>query len=91
MGNFVIIKKSEVRLVDKKVQRRGEKAIEKIALREGTTVASVRKKMEQAIDLGWNHNDPQVRQYWQKSFNGKKPSVEEFILFVADKAKKTVS
>lgn len=74
--------------MDKKDQRRAMRAIEKIAEREGKTVFDVREEMAQAIEVGWNSQDPQARRYWIRVSKGMKPSVEEFILFLSEEAKK---
>ena len=74
--------------MDKKEQRRAERALEKMANQEGISVAELKENMENAVEIGWNNKDPQVKRYWLRVAKGKKPTVEEFILFVADEAKK---
>ncbi|MBR5329074.1 MAG: hypothetical protein IKV45_02590 [Firmicutes bacterium] len=74
--------------MNKKDQKRAERAIEKGAMKEGISVSEFRKGLEEAIEVGWNNEDPQIKRYWLRVANGIKPSAEEFILFVAEEAKK---
>ena len=74
--------------MDKKKQRRAIRSIEKLAEREGKTVFEIREEMAQAIEIGWNNQDPQVHQYWIRVSDGMKPSVEEFILFLVEESRK---
>lgn len=74
--------------MNKKDQRRAERAIKKAAIKEGINTSEFRKELENAIEIGWNNKEPQIRRYWLKVAKGRKPTAEEFILFVAEEAKK---
>ena len=56
------------------------KAIELIAIREGISIAEVREKMQEAINLAFENKEQDVatKAFWGK-WGGRKPSPEEFI------------
>ena len=56
------------------------KAIEIIAVREGISIAEVRNKMQEAINLAFENReqDAATKAFWGK-WGGRKPSPEEFI------------
>ena len=52
------------------------KVIEKVALREGIDVATVRREMQTAIDIAYENRGDEP--FWQR-WKGRKPSIEEFL------------
>jgi len=62
------------------------KTLELIALVHGVSTAEVRKEIRLALDTGWESPDPAVQAYWAKiPRKGKKPTLEEVILYMADR------
>jgi len=68
---------------------KGKKAIEQVALKSGINVAEARREIELAIDAAIANPDPTVQAFWDKYIKGdRKPTPEEFIVYMADKIKK---
>jgi len=64
---------------------KGLKALEKVALKCGVSVAEVCKEIESAIDTGMANPDPTARAFWDKYMkSGRKPTPEEFIAYMAE-------
>ena len=64
-------------------------ALIQIALKEGISVAEVRKEIQTAIDAGLNNPDPKIQEYWAKiPKKGKKHTPDEVIAFLAKEVKK---
>lgn len=62
----------------------------KVARKYGITVEEVKREMQSAIDETYNnpnHNDVTKAYQDRVSRKGEKPTVDEFIRYVADKAK----
>ena len=71
---------------------KGKKAIIEVARKNGISVAEVRKEMEFAIDAAMKNPDPMTKRVWDECFpNGKKPTPEEFIVYIAKKVNAEVS
>lgn len=67
---------------------KGLKAIERVAIQNGVSVEEVRKEIECAINAGMSNPDPTARAFWDKYIkSGRKPSAEEFIVYMAEKTK----
>ncbi|MDL2287046.1 hypothetical protein LJB90_00560 [Eubacteriales bacterium OttesenSCG-928-G02] len=63
---------------------KGEKAIEDVAKSNGISVAEARKEIELAIDMAMANPDPTAKAFWAVYIkNGKKPTPEEFIVYMA--------
>ena len=68
---------------------KGKKAIEQVALKNGISVAEARREIELAIDAAIANPDPKAQEFWDKYIkDGRKPTPEEFIVYMADKIKK---
>lgn len=67
-GEFITMKKSKAM-----------KAIERIALQEGISVAQVRADMQAAIDNAYENRTESTADFWGK-WRGRKPTPEEFIV-----------
>jgi hypothetical protein len=66
--------------------KKAEKAIRRIARMQRISEAEVRREMEIAMLEGYNNPDPAVQAEWAKApFAGRIPSVEEFIVWCADR------
>ena len=66
---------------------KGAKAIERVAIKNGVSVAEVRREMELAIDEAISSPEPAARSFWEPYIkSGTKPTPEEFIAIVAKKA-----
>lgn len=60
-----------------------DRILEKIAVQNGVSVSQIRRDIQEALDEGWNSNDKNVREYWQKiPSKDKKPTLEEVILYI---------
>lgn len=71
-------------------ERQATKAFEKIAMREGISVAEVREEIQKAIDEAMKSNDPAVQAYWKKmSYKGEKPTPEEVVVYIATQVQST--
>lgn len=64
--------------------KNAKKAIETVAQREGLTVEHVRAEIAEAMTVGQNNPDPQVRAFWDMiPRTEKEPTPEELIAFLA--------
>lgn len=59
--------------------------INQIAAEEGLSPADVRRELAATIDAAWASPDPTARAFQQQLFPSGKPSVETFLLTLADK------
>lgn len=60
--------------------------IRQIALQEGISEQEVIDEMQKAIDIGFSNPDPAVQAYWAAMpFKGK-PTPQELMLYLAQKA-----
>ena len=58
--------------------------IKKVAKQHGVSCERVRKDIKEAIQVGMASDNPTVRENWRKiSKNGREPTVEEVIAFLA--------
>ncbi len=65
---------------------KAQKLFEQVALKNGVSVAEVRKEIEIAIDEAMTNPDPAVKKEWENfKFKGDKPTPEEFIVHMAKK------
>ena len=61
-----------------------ELALEKVAKDNNVSVKTVYSEIEKAIDEARCNTNPSVKAMWEAMpFNGKKPSVEEFLDYLA--------
>ncbi len=66
-----------------------DKIFKQIAIKNGVSVAQVRRDIQAALDEGWNSSDEKVRAYWRKiPAKHEKPTLEEVILFMVTECKK---
>ncbi len=64
------------------------KVFEKIAAREGVSVAEIRAEIQKAIDAGLVSPNPAVQQQWSKlPYKGDKPTPEDVIAYVVGQIK----
>lgn len=64
------------------------KAFEKIAARDGISVAKVREEIQKAIDEGLKSPEPAVQEQWRKMpYRGEKPTPEEVVAYLAKQVK----
>lgn len=64
------------------------KAFEKIAARDGVSVAKVREEIQKAIDEGLKSSEPAVQEQWRKmTYRGEKPTPEDVIAYVVGQIK----
>ena len=62
--------------------------IQQIARENNVTEDEVRKDMKEAMDAGRNNPDPAVQAKWAGfEYAGEEPTLEEFILWMAEKIK----
>lgn len=65
---------------------RGAKAIEEVARKNNISVAEVRREIEIAIVAAMSCPDPAAKAFWDKYIqSGRKPTPEEFIIYMAKK------
>ena len=65
---------------------KGTRAIEQLALQKGISIAEIREEIEIAINAAMTNPDPAAKKFWTEIMkNGKKPTPEEFIEYVAGK------
>lgn len=64
------------------------KIIEHIAAEHGVSVSEIRRDMEEALEAGYESRDKDeyARTFWGQ-WNGRKPTLEEFITATAKEAK----
>lgn len=68
------------------------KIYREVAKQNGVTVEEVKREMQEAIDAAYNspYNNDITRAYQDKiPRKGKVPTVDEFILYMADRTKKS--
>ena len=60
-----------------------------IALKNGVSVAEVRKEIQAALDEGMKNPDPNVQAYWNSiPRKGDKPTAQEVITYFSNQIKK---
>ena len=65
---------------------RGAQAIEDLAAQNGVSVEEIRREIEIAIDAAIANPDPEAQKQWEQILkDGRKPTPEEFIEYMADK------
>jgi len=65
---------------------KGAKAIERVALNNGVSVAEVRREIEAAMNFSRRSSEPQAQAFWDEYIkNGTEPTPEEFIIYMAKK------
>lgn len=70
--------------------RAAKRALQRIALENGVSVAEVRQEIEAALAAGRSSDDPQVQARWAAiPCRGQQPTVEEVIIHLARQAKQT--
>lgn len=74
--NEVILVPKNPNRIYKKVSREADKPIEK-----------VQAEMQKALDLTWENDDPEAKEYREKMFPDGKPSLEIFLKKLAEIAK----
>ncbi|MGC4018691.1 MAG: hypothetical protein QM793_05320 [Muricomes sp.] len=68
-------------------QKKAEKMLRTMAAREGVSVHTVRAQIQKAIDIGMSDPDPLVKAFWDNiPHKGERPSPEEVICFLGEKA-----
>lgn len=63
-----------------------QKAIKKTAKNNGVSEQHVREEMQKALDEAWNTTDEEALRYQKEMFPNGKPTIEEFIKKVSQKA-----
>ena len=70
-------------------RKKAEKALKVLAERDGVTVDYVRKKIQEAIDIGMADPHPLRNKFWTTiPHKGDRPSPEDVICFLADRIDK---
>lgn len=65
-----------------------DKALTKVALKHGVSVAEVRREIQAALDEGIRNPDPQIKEYWNSiPCKGDKPTVDEVISYLVKQIK----
>lgn len=73
----------------KREKKRATAIIQQIAHKNNVPVEQVRADMKEAMDTGRSNLDPAVQAKWKEfHFAGDVPTIEEFILWTAEIAKK---
>lgn len=72
-------------------QLRVQKILRVMAYEQGCTTAQIRHSIQEAIDEAWsntwNNGDVAAQQHWQLIFpDGRKPTVDQFIVALAKRA-----
>ena len=68
--------------------KKAERALKKIAKRDGITVAEVRHEIEVAIATARQNPDPKIQAFWKSvPCKGEYPTPEETIVFIASTIK----
>lgn len=66
--------------------------LSKAAKENGMSVAQLRDKIQEVLDIGWNSSDPKAQAEWKKiPCKGEKPTLEEFMDYVVKNAGNVVS
>lgn len=66
---------------------RAKRAIRATARKTGTTPKQCLADMQEAIDAAWATTDPAAKAYQEQLFPAGKPTVEEFIAVLGNRAK----
>lgn len=65
------------------------RVLAEIALKNGVSVAEVRKEIQAALDEGMKNPDPKVQAYWNSiPRKGDKPTLQEVITHLSNQIKK---
>lgn len=67
---------------------KGKSAISRTADHYGVSEAEVRQEMQIALDMAWESTDPEVKRMQAELFPEGKPTLEQFIVALADLAKR---
>jgi len=68
------------------------RVLAEIALKNGVSVAEVRKEIQAALDEGMKNPDPKVQAYWNSiPRRSEKPTLEEIVAYLANDVKKVKS
>lgn len=63
---------------------KAEKALKKLAQKEGVSVETVRREIENAITAAQRSTDPQAQKFWKSvPRKGERPTPEEVIVYIA--------
>lgn len=75
--------------LDKEKLQIAEKAIQKIAIREGKSVDEIKQELQKAMFIGlYCSSDPAVHKHWEQiPHEGDMPTPEETIIFLAEQVK----
>ena len=71
-------------------EERIRRIIEQMAREHGVSVSKIRGDMMQAIHVGYTSEDPDARERFRMMFGDKEPTLEKFILTLAEKLDSTV-
>ena len=71
----------------KKRKNKPEGIFEKLAAQYGVSAGEVVREIQTALDAAWDNPDPAIRERQRAIFPNGKPSVEEFIRVMAERAK----
>jgi hypothetical protein len=66
-------------------EERVRRIIEQMAREHGVSVSKIRGDMMQAIHVGYPSEDPDARERFRMMFGDKEPTLEKFILTLAEK------
>ena len=67
---------------------KGLRAIEEVAIMHGISVTEAREEIEIAIDAAISNPDPTARVFWDRYIRyGRKPTPEEFVVYMAKRVK----
>jgi len=64
----------------------GDDPVEWVAMMNAIPTGEALHEMQRALDAAWNNPDPAIRASQRALFPGGKPSVEEFIRVMAERA-----
>ena len=63
--------------------------LERIALENHTTPDDVYREMQKAINVGFEHPDPRVREFWQQfTYKGARPTPDDLIFDIVQMLEK---
>ena len=63
---------------------KAERALKKLAQKEGVSVETVRREIENAIAAAQRRTDPQAQKFWKSvPCKGERPTPEEVIVYIA--------
>ena len=66
-------------------EERVRRIIEQMAREHGASVSKIRGDMMEAIHTGYTSEDPDARERFRMMFGDKEPTLEKFILTLAEK------